>query len=85
MYMSHVAPWQAGQPGTFGGMTKLDMWAEDEDSAVVGQLQFPAGYSGGEPYFVPDSSPTAGQALILLYRPLESVTILFVYHRAAHP
>jgi hypothetical protein len=62
MYIAHLAKWQQGEPiGAFGGITKLDMWAADKESAVVGQLEFPAGFGGGEPFFVP-SSQAASQS-----------------------
>lgn len=62
MYIAHLAKWQQGEPiGAFGGITKLDMWAADKESAVVGQLEFPADFVGGEPFFVP-SSQAASQS-----------------------
>lgn len=55
MYLAHLAEWQPNLPVGFGGITKLDMWATDEVSAVVAQIDFPSGFQGGEPFFVPDS------------------------------
>lgn len=54
MYIAHLAEWQPKSVFGFSGITKLDMWATDETTAVVAQIEFPPGFLGGEPFFVAD-------------------------------
>mmetsp|Transcript_13987 Transcript_13987/g.42222 ORF Transcript_13987/g.42222 Transcript_13987/m.42222 type:complete len:538 (+) Transcript_13987:324-1937(+) len=52
-YMPHLGPFVSGEHPTFAGISKVDLLAEDEGSALAGQIPFPQGFEGGEAYFVP--------------------------------
>lgn len=83
--MPHLGPFVSGEHPTFAGISKVDLLAEDEGSALAGQIPFPQGFEGGEAYFVPTdklaNEHSAGAHIAVCYNvPQPSVVACMLNH-----